>query len=309
VLGSEWAVVRRWAERISKAVLPLTLIAAVFGLLVPAEAAAERSDLLLAALVLFTALELDLGRMLELRRRWGTVVALSVGPFVFFVPLAWVVSRFFDEPTRTGVLALGLAPTEVAAVGLVALAGGNVAFALGVLIGSLVVSAVGGPLAMSALASGSDLAALELLGRFALIVLVPLVVGVAARTAASWIEDAEPHLAALSTLSVAALVYASLSAATDAAQLGQAVVASLTLVAASAAVGALVLRKSAAGVAAALCASMRDFAVVAALATQAAGPSAATVAGVYGVLILVLGAAAASWLRPSPLASPRAEQV
>jgi predicted Na+-dependent transporter len=282
-------------------VLPLALVAAAFGLLAPAEAMAERSDLLLAALVLFTALEIDLSRLRELRRRWGTVVALSVGPFLMFVPLAWALSRFFDEPTRTGVLALGLAPTEVAAVGLVALAGGNAALALAVLTGSLVVSAVGGPLAMSALASGNDLAALELLGRFSLVVLVPLAVGVAARTAASWLEHAEPHLAALSTLSVVALVYASLSAATDAAQLGQATVASLIFIAASAALGFLLLRRSAAGVAAALCASMRDFAVVAVLATQAAGASAATVAGVYGVLALVLGAAAASRLRHSPL--------
>lgn len=124
--GSNSLVLRSGAERISSAVLPLALVAAALGLLAPAEAAADRSDLLLATLVLFTALELDLWRMLELRRRWGTVAALSVGPFLIFVPLAWALSQLFDEPTRTGVLALGLAPTEVAAVGLVALARGNV---------------------------------------------------------------------------------------------------------------------------------------------------------------------------------------
>ncbi len=43
----------------------------------------------------------------------------------------------------------------------------------------------------------------------------------------------------------------------------------------------------------------RDFAVAAALASEAFGPSAATVAGVYGVLMLILGAAVASFLNQS----------
>ena len=45
---------------------------------------------------------------------------------------------------------------------------------------------------------------------------------------------------------------------------------------------------------------LRDFAVAAALASQAFGPSAATVAGVYGVLMLLVGAAAAQLLRRQP---------
>jgi len=50
------------------------------------------------------------------------------------------------------------------------------------------------------------------------------------------------------------------------------------------------------GVTGAFVIELRDFAVAAALASQAFGPSAATVSGVYGVLILLLGAAAAQWL-------------
>jgi predicted Na+-dependent transporter len=41
---------------------------------------------------------------------------------------------------------------------------------------------------------------------------------------------------------------------------------------------------------------LRDFAVAAALATQAFGPAAGTVAGIYGVLMLLVGAAAAQLL-------------
>ena len=46
----------------------------------------------------------------------------------------------------------------------------------------------------------------------------------------------------------------------------------------------------------ALVIELRDFAVAAALAAQAFGPPAPTVAGVYGVLMLLAGAAAAQLL-------------
>jgi hypothetical protein len=48
---------------------------------------------------------------------------------------------------------------------------------------------------------------------------------------------------------------------------------------------------------------LRDFAVAAALAGQAFGPAAATVPGVYGVLMLLVGAAAAHVL-PGPVTKP-----
>jgi predicted Na+-dependent transporter len=44
----------------------------------------------------------------------------------------------------------------------------------------------------------------------------------------------------------------------------------------------------------AFCLGLRDFAVAAALAAQAFGPRAAVVAGVYGVMMLVAGAALAA---------------
>lgn len=45
---------------------------------------------------------------------------------------------------------------------------------------------------------------------------------------------------------------------------------------------------------------LRDFAVAAALATQAFGPGAASVGGVYGALMLLAGALAATWMRRRP---------
>jgi predicted Na+-dependent transporter len=51
------------------------------------------------------------------------------------------------------VLSLGLAPTETAAAGLVALAAGDAALALALVTGSLIVSALLGPLAAGLLAA------------------------------------------------------------------------------------------------------------------------------------------------------------
>ena len=45
--------------------------------------------------------------------------------------------------------------------------------------------------------------------------------------------------------------------------------------------------------------ALRDFAVAATLATQAFGPRAAAVAGIYGVLMLITGALTATTLRRS----------
>jgi predicted Na+-dependent transporter len=293
--------VRRLAERVAGAVLPLTLAAATAGLLAPSGAVAERADLLLAGLVALTALGIDPRRLAALRSRPGAVLALSAGPLVVLVPLAWVLGRAFDGPVRDGLLALGVAPTEVAAVGLVALAGADAVLALAVVTGSLVASAALGPVLLAALAGSGDVALGPLLGHFALVVLVPLAAGLAARALWPPLARAEPEFAAGSSLAVAALVYAALSGTADAGggSLGAAVLAGAAFLAASAALAAVLLRE-ARDAAPAFCLGMRDFAVAAALAAEAFGPRAAVVAGAYGVLMLIAGAALAARVRVRP---------
>jgi predicted Na+-dependent transporter len=294
------AAVHRRAERVAGAVLPLTLLAAAAALIAPSEAVAERSDLLLAALVALTALGIDPRRLWALRARPAPVLALSVGPLVVLVPLAWALGRAFDGPVRDGVLALGVAPTEVAAVGLVALAGADAVLALAVVAGSLVASAALGPVLLAALgggaAGGVDLG--PLLGHFALVVLAPLAAWLAARGLWPRLARGEPEYAAGSSLAVAALVYAALSgtAAAGESDLGSAVLAGGAFLIASAAVAAVLLRE-ARDPSPAFCLGMRDFAVAAALAAEAFGPRAAVVAGAYGVLMLIAGAALAARVR------------
>ena len=276
---------------------------AALALLLPSEEVAARGDLVLAVLVALTALAIDPRELWDLRTRLTSVVALSVAPFLVLVPLAWVLSRLFDSPVREGVLTLGLSSTEVAAVGLVALAGGDAALALGALAGSLIAAATLGPLLIGLLADdAADADTGALLGRFALVVLLPLVVGVGARTGFPRLARGEPSYAAGSTLAVAALVYAALSGTSTGDHFAPALAAGAAFLALS----AIPAITAARGVspphqsAVALAVALRDFAVAATLATQAFGTQAAAVAGIYGVLMLITGAVASAILRRTP---------
>jgi predicted Na+-dependent transporter len=293
----------RVADRVAGALLPLALAAVALALLAPSEEIATRADLLLAVLVVLTALGIAPRELWDLRTRFTAVLALSLAPFLVLVPLAWALSRLFDSPVREGVLTLGLSSTEVAAVGLVALAGGDAALALGALAGSLIAAATLGPLLIGLLAA--DAASTDtgaLLGRFALVVLLPLAVGVAARAASPRLTRGEPWYAAGSAVAVAALIYAALSGSAADDDLAPTLAASAAFLALSAmpALAAVRVvsrsRRSAVGLAVAL----RDFAVAATLATQAFGTPAATVTGMYGVLMLITGALATAILRRTP---------
>ena len=277
--------------------LPLALAAALAALVAPAPAVAERSNLLLAGLVLLTALGIAPADLRELRRRPGLVLALSVVPLALLAPAAWAVSRAFDGPVREGTVALGLAPTEVAAAGLVALARGSAAMALAVVAGSLVVSALAAPPLAVAL-GGAEGSVSALAGGFAAVVLVPLGVGLAARAALPRLARAEGELAGAAALVLAALVYAALSAA-GREPLGEALLAAGAFLVVSAALAAGLWRLAPGHdpAAVALTFALRDFAVAAGVANQAFGSSAAAVPGVYGVLMLLAGAAAASVAR------------
>jgi bile acid:Na+ symporter, BASS family len=288
------SVPRQGLTRIADLLLPLAVVAAALALVAPSEGVAERSDWILAALVLFTALGIAPAQLARLREQKLALVALVVAPFLVLAPLAWAVSRLFSEPVREGVLALGVSSTEVAAVGLVALASGSAVLALGALTGSLVASALAGPPLLSVLAGGTDVAVGELVGRFALVVLVPLAAGLGLRALAPRLKHAEEELGGLAAMTVVVLVYGAMSGADDDGRvLSAALAAMLFLVVSAAPVAAWIsIAPRGLRITGALVIELRDFAVAAALATQAFGPPAATVSGVYGVLMLVVGAAA-----------------
>jgi BASS family bile acid:Na+ symporter len=285
-----------------RALTPLALAAAVLALAAPSGSVADRSDGLLALLVLVTALGITATELRDdVRRHRISIAVLSVVPPVVLSAAAWAIGRPFDPAIRDGLLAVGVASSEVATVGLVTLAGADATVALGAVAGSLVLSALLGPVALGVLAGhpGHGGTA-HLLGRFALVVIAPLIVGVAIRSSRlrTRIAAVDPEREGVAAIVLAALVYAALSGTAGHGGLGSALLASVAFLAVAALLAELWRRITPVPVAipGALTIAMRDFAVAAALAAQAFGPRAGVVPGVYGVVMLLAGSAGAGLL-------------
>jgi bile acid:Na+ symporter, BASS family len=290
----------RLLAAVPRALTPLALLAAALGLVVPSSTLAGQSDLLLALLVLATALGISFAELARLREHVRAVLILSLLPLPVLVGAAWLLGRPFAPLVRDGLLAVGLSSAEVASVGLVALAGADATIALGVVTGSLVLAALVGPVAIGWLsASTVHVSSGHLLARFALVVIVPLVVGVAARSRgalAKRLVEVDAEREGVAALTVAVLVYAALSGTHGAHHFGAALLASVAFLVVCVCVAQLWRRldgRRASAVPGAFTIAMRDFAVAAALATQAFGTAAGAVPGVYGVVMLVAAAIAA----------------
>ncbi|MGI9183612.1 MAG: hypothetical protein ACR2GZ_01395 [Solirubrobacteraceae bacterium] len=84
-----------------RALTPLALVAAALALVVPSGALAQRSDLLLALLVLVTALGISASDLARLRDHVVAIALLSVLPMVALAALAWVIGRPFAPTSAT----------------------------------------------------------------------------------------------------------------------------------------------------------------------------------------------------------------
>jgi predicted Na+-dependent transporter len=118
----------------------------VAGLVWPSAALADRLDLILAALVAAVALTIEPARLRETAGAWRMVAVAALLPLAVLPPVAVGLGTPFADAPHDGLIALGLAPGEVATAGLVALAGGDAALALAVVTVSLVLTAVAAPL-------------------------------------------------------------------------------------------------------------------------------------------------------------------
>jgi len=270
------------------------------------------------------------------------LAALAIGVTVL-PALAWAAARMVPAgPLRDGVLTVGLAPCEIASVATTAMAGGEAAVAAGLLIGSTVAAvAVAGPI-LALEAGHAGFSPGGVIGNLALVVALPLAVGIALRASAGPAAGVQAEQSprapappaagvgeerAPTRISLRARLSATTSAlATPRAQriashvalaavaalvaliaaevhfsAGYAAVAAVLVVflLASAVVGRLLGLRAPRPVAAALLltTSMRDFAIAAGLAAAAFGPAAAAPLGLYGILVLVWGTAAAGALR------------
>ena len=277
----------------------LALIAAGAARLVPSATLALNVDILLALLVLVTALDIDPRQLLRVSTQLRTILLLAVVPLIALAAGGWALSQLVHGTIHNGVLALGVAPAEVASVGLIGLIGGATELAIAVLAVSLVLSALAGPPLLTVLGhTGHQAHMIPLLGRFALIVIVPLALGLLARGARPELAKRELELSVSSCLIVVLLVFASLSD-THKTNLTSAVLISVAFLALSGLLAAISVRvfRHRFEPTLALTIGMRDFAVAAALATAAFGPRAAQVAGIYGTLMLIAGATATAVIR------------
>jgi predicted Na+-dependent transporter len=290
--------------------LAAVLAAAAAGLLLPRPlswlAGHQGINLLLAVLVLATAVTIDPDALRRLARAWRRVAAAVAAGVTVLPALSWAAAQLVPAgPLRDGVLTAGLAPCEIASVATTALAGGEAAVAAGVLIGSTLASVLlAGPL-LTLEAGHAGFSPGGVIASLALVVALPLAAGITLRCAvppaARLLAGDRAAAAAARTALAAVAALVALVASEVQLSAGYAAVAgALALfLAASALVGRLLGLGSAraAGTALLLTTSMRDFAIAAALAAAAFGPRAAAPLGLYGVAVLVWGTAAAGWLR------------
>jgi predicted Na+-dependent transporter len=285
-----------WAARLERAFVPLTALAGIVGLLLPAplRTAVDHSaiNVVLAFLVLTSAASVPTGTRQRLRANAGrlaVVLALSTVALGFS---AWAVSHLVsDRELAHGVLALGVAPTEIATIALTALAGGAVAVTAALLTTSTVISVlIAGP--VLAIEAGGNVNATKVLVDLVVIVAVPMLLGLASRRFVTRSERLGGSLEPLSMLAVVVLVALVASQVHFTSDYATVLVALIVFIAASTVAGAAISRLAPAdvGVAVLLSTSIRDFAIASGIATSAFGAASAGPLGLYGVLVIGWGA-------------------
>ena len=294
-------VVRNLAGRYAE--LAVVAVAAVLGLTVQAPlvrvAGDTGIDVLLAVLVFATAVTIRPAALRHLPQGWRNMLAALVAGVTMLPILSWAVSRLVAAGSlRDGIMTVGLAPCEIASVATTSMAGGDAAASAGLLIGSTAATiAVAGPL-LTIETGHSSIHQGQVALNLTLVVVLPLVVGLLVGTAQP-VRSRTSIADTVATLSVAGLV-AGIAAHVHLSIHYLAVTAALAVfLAGSMGLGGLLSRGTdrASGIAIVLTTSMRDFAIAAAIAAQAFGPAAAAPLGIYGILVLVWGTAAAGYLR------------
>jgi predicted Na+-dependent transporter len=290
--------------------LAAVLAAAVIGLVVQRPlawlAAHQGINVLLVILVFATAVTIDPQALRRLAAAWRQVLTAVLVGITVLPALSWLVAHLVPAgPLRDGVLVAGLAPCEIASVATTALAGGEAAVAAGVLIGSTLATVLLAAPILTLEAGRAGFSPGGVIVNLAVVVALPLAVGIALRSwpgpAARALATGRAETAASRTALVAVAALVALVAAEVhlSASYAAVAVALLLFLAATAVIGRLLSTGSAAPTRSALLltTSMRDFAIAAALAAAAFGPQAAAPLGLYGIAVLIWGTAAAGALR------------
>jgi BASS family bile acid:Na+ symporter len=295
--------VSSFAGWLDRRFLLLILAFVCLGLLWPGPARQVVDDhgITIALIVLVAAIGLGLvtSEVVAARQQATRLVLAILVPVLALPAIAFAASRVVPAgPLRLGVLAAGVAPTEVAAVAMAALAGGSAALSASVLLGSTAMCVLlAGPILRLLAGPGASFSGTSLLLSLLGIVGAPIVVGAVVRTrlpaaALDQTDDVSSSTASCAVLVLIWLVSSQAHLGTTYLRAGVALLfylAGSTLLA-----GALTLRlPRRARVSLLLPIAMRDFAIAAGIASQAFGPPAAGALGLYGVMVLLLGATTA----------------
>lgn len=296
--------------------LAAVLAAAVIGLSVRPPlawlAARQGIDILLAAAVFATAVTIDPAALRRMLAAWRALLAALATGITVLPALSWAVAQIVPAGAlRDGVMTTGLAPCEIASVATTAMAGGEASLAAGVLIGSTVVAVVAAGPVLTLEAGHADIRPGPVVATLALVVGLPLAAGIALRARAALPSRAGTAASRTALAAIAALVALIAAEVRLSPRYLPVALALAAFVAGSALAGWLLGARrhhgtrDPAAAALLLTTSMRDFAIAAGLAAAAFGPAAAAPLGLYGILVLAWGTAAAGVLRRGPARCPR----
>lgn len=254
----------------------------------------------LAVLVFATAVTIEPAALRRVGTSWRRLLVVLLVGITVLPCLSWSVSRLVAPGSlRDGILTVGLAPCEIASVATTVMAGGEAAFAAGVLIGSTVATVALSGLILGFEVGSASIDPWHILVNLLLVVAVPLAAGVTLRALVPLgprVEHAAMTTVTVVVACLVALIAAEIHLSTRYVSVAAALVVFLV---ASACIGAVLGRGARRPVwsATLLTTSMRDFAIAAGLAAAAFGPDAAAPLGLYGILVLVWGTAVAGTLR------------
>jgi len=286
------------------------VVAAAVGLFFPepgrSVARHDGLNIVLAVLVFCSALTVPQRVMARLRDLGFRIVAVTAATSGAVVVLAWAVSHLVPNGAlRFGVLAVGLAPVEIATLGIAPLGGGD-ALASGVMlmVSTALTALFAGPLTVL-LATGATVPVGRVVWTLVIIVVAPFAAGLVLRTRLP--DRAIARAGSGAAVAVTILVWLVASAAHVSHAYLSVVLALTVLIVAGAVVGIGLgrLLDSSAAVSAVFAASMRDFAIAAGIAAAAFGTAAAAPLGVYGIMVMAWGTGLAALLRHQrPAAQP-----
>ena len=284
------------ADASERFLLVLVLVAAAVGLAAPgpgrAVSAANGIDAALAVLVFATGLSLELADLAAASRAWRRIALVLLVSTLALPALAWASSQLIgSEQLRSGMLAVGVAPAEVATVALCVIAGGEAAVCAVLLVGSTIITVLGAGPILSLLGAHASVSSAGLLGNLAVVVALPLAAGVAVRAFWSPGPGADAAVRLVTVLALLFLLWQVASQIRLNAAYTWVIAALVLYIAGSVVLGRLLAAGLPGGRATAILlpVAMRDFAVAAGIATAAFGPAAAAPLGAYGVLVLLLG--------------------